>query len=207
MNSRFWTLAGNALIALSGISSAQATTVLDTFPVTPGTFGIGWNINYDQDIGVSFSTSSSIVVNSFVAAMGGTGTYRFGVQGTTTTSNGLVPSSSFIHSATILNPQYDASLSGLNWLLPAGNYYFVIQAESFPSDGGWRFGTGGLLSWNGNNAGWNAPSSPAVALRLDGTMAPIPEPTTAGMLLAGLALLVATRCCKREPRSLSQGAA
>jgi hypothetical protein len=175
-------------------SPAQADVILNTYPLSAGfAGGVGSNSNYDQRIGVPFSVSADATLTSFTAAMAGLGTYRFGVQAAAVTAAGSVPSSLYLHSAVIVDPAFDASLSGLQWDIPAGSYYFVIQGDSFPSNGSWRTGTGGTFSVSVNNGGWSAPSGPAFATLLNGTAAPIPEPTTLISLLIGLTVIGATR--------------
>lgn len=89
--------------------------------------------------------------------------------------------------------------SGLQWQLPAGNYWLAVEAGSdagavtslvLPT--GAQPAPAGVAFYSGSNAYAATGGSDAFGLRID-TVAAVPEPSTAALLLLGLGVFVAAR--------------
>lgn len=186
-------LVAASTIALgTGIVDARADVLVDTY--NPGTtvdsFPIGLTYNFSR--AVQFSTTTSITIDSVLAAISysaGTPTISVGVmsQG----SNGL-PTDSFLYKAVLDKPVANISLSGLNWALDAGTYWLAaIPDPGF--QGSWAAAFNPVKpALNAATAiDFNLPrhwSASSISTAIQITTA-VPEPETYAMMLAGLAML------------------
>ena len=173
---------------------AHATTIVDTFgpgnTTTPGNPAVGWNFNFDQKLGLSFTVSSRTEITDFLIALGGSGTFRLGVQSSASTTLGTVPSSTFLFDVLIDNPVRNQSVTGLSWTLEPATYFFVAQGSSFGSGGSWGNGVGGSIFLSVNSAPWGFAGNPAPAMRINGNeVSVVPELGSLSYLAVGLGLL------------------
>ncbi len=129
-------LASALLIGLTA-PAAQADVILNTFGpgnTAPGTaYGLS---NPGQSLAVPFSISSEQTISEILTSISGQGSFTLGVV-----AGAGLPYGPMLFSASLSNsePTVLASLSGLNWSLPSGDYWLVgIGAPN--SSGFWRGG-------------------------------------------------------------------
>lgn len=178
------------MIALSFTAvNAQAGVLLDTFApgdTAPGTDWALYNFGgIGQSLAVSFTTASTVTVDSILAAISGTGNVTFGIMSAAT---GL-PSNTFLYSTVLTDPLANVSLTGLNWVLGTGDYWLAaVGQDSF--SGVWTGGTitgPGFSFTNPSITNWLPDNFSAHAAARITTA--VPEPETYAMMLAGLGLL------------------
>lgn len=100
-----------------------------------------------------------------------------------------------------LNDWYGAS--DLSWDLSAGSYWAAFEVRDGQSMWGYMGGEPphivGANAWSYNHgASWIDGGSNSLGLRVGGILAPIPEPSTYAMMLAGLGLLGLTAKRRRQ---------
>lgn len=197
-------LVAASTIALgSGIMDARADVLVDTY--NPGTTvdNLPLGIRYDFSRAVQFTATTSITIDSVLAAItynAGTPTISIGVM-----SQGLngLPTDSFLYKAVLNKPVANVSLSGLNWALGAGTYWLAaIPDPGFEGSWSTAFSPVTPTLNAGTSVDFGLPrhwseSSISSAIRI--TTA-VPEPETYAMMLAGLAMLGFT-ARRRESRN------
>ena len=170
---------------LSIAAPAQAATIVDTG--TPAGRGVALYPN--QQLAGYFSLTSATVltdVQGFMGAADNPGDVTIAI------SEGSDLPSTPLYAGTFASVKAASfqGLSGLNWLLEAGNYWV-----SFSSTGnnGMTLGAPDPLSkgafWQNGQWYGEARSEDSLGVRISGVAAAVPEPATWAMMLLGLGMV------------------
>lgn len=94
----------------------------------------------------------------------------------------VVPSQSY--------PYEWVGINGLNWTVPAGTYGFTMGSSDY-FGGSMPWGAPMPLGeeWQGFNGGWHRFDEMDLGFRVSAALAPVPEPATYALVLAGLAFV------------------
>ena len=183
---KIWLLLTLTILA---IGTSRADTLLNTFAPGNTAPGSQWALYYNQSLGVEFSPTNAVTVNSILAAISATGHVTFGIM---SDASG-VPSNTFLYSTVLTDPTANVSLTGLDWALDAGNYWLV--AVTAGSDGSWPGGVNSSGNWaftSGNVTSWviaanNDNRAPAALIEGTSGVSATPEPSSFLLLGSGLA--------------------
>lgn len=189
----------SALLLLCGLAahaSAQ-TVVLDSYG--PGNALDGWpsevyrDASGRQDVAIPFTIATATSIQSILSSLEGLGGVTVGILA----RPGALPSgSSWLYSTHLVDPAANSLLTPAGWTLGSGNYWLAAVADT-GFFGTWQSGTDQpTAAWSyTNSAGaWQPVSSAFVGLpaaRI--TVSAVPEPSTYGLMLAGVLLLVGLR--------------
>ena len=193
-------LAAPLLVAGLLAGSAHAAVILDSFgPFTsPLALDSGVDANgnsYEQSHAIRFDLTAATTITSIQTAISnasGQGKLIVGIM--TSASDEFaadLPSGKVLFSRELSGVQTDAALSNLNWTLGAGTYW--LTGSAVHANATWTSGFVGKHAistgsgvWTG---GYDDIFAPAALIEGSLAIAPVPEPETYAMMLAGLALV------------------
>jgi hypothetical protein len=113
--------------------------------------------------------------------------------------------SSLLHQGIFFEPGIEfadtwAGLSGINWQVNAGNYWLVYNT----GDGIARiYGSSTEFEtvYKYDSFGWEPVGRTSISLRITGDVAAVPEPSTYGLALGGLALVAVALKRRNKPKA------
>lgn len=190
---RFMSVALAATLAIA--APAQAATIVDTGTPT-GKDGV-IALNPSQKLAGRFSLTSATLLTDIQGFIGSSTNSE---EITIAISDGVTTPGNVLYSGalTAVSNASFQGLSGLNWMLDAGNYWVSFASSGYSSMVPGAPRPMSQTAYTDTRWGWQSyPMS--MGVRISGVAAAVPEPTTWAMMIVGFSLIgTATRYRRRK---------
>jgi PEP-CTERM motif len=203
------------IVGLLDAAPAFSETLVDTgaggteFVGSPALFGYS-DPGYFQYWAGQFTLTDAYTIESVSGWMGGWA--AGGIDIKLYADGGEVPgaelfSQSFVAATYTFDPRWE-NFQGLNWNVGAGTYWVAFEPQPLDMSGS-GFSTTMLVGaasplsnyavWSDVTSGYVNQNGYTLGFRVEGTMAPVPEPESYALIVAGLVLV--TGIARRRRRS------
>ncbi len=182
-------------LLISSITAAKATTIVDTGPGT--NTSTAWQLSQYQSLATQFSTTQAYTITDIQGWIGGFSNLANAGSATIAiySDGGLLPETELFSTGFTANiGTYDwQGAAGLSWLLGPGSYWAAFEVRDGDGDtfrGGMQTGASPLdntaFTFGGTWKELNS-SDKDLGVRIFGTAASVPAPTSLALLGLGLA--------------------